>query len=177
MIKSPLRRPTHTAIRRVALGLAICLLAAAGCASIFRGPQPPPPAAPAPEATLPPAAPPEKEAPAPEEPTSKGKRMQFEATAYTLSGRTRTGERVRHGIVAADPRVLPLGTRIRVHGAGAYCGEYTVSDTGRTIRGHEIDIFIADDRKARRFGRRRIEVEILSPVKDAERKEKDVADE
>jgi 3D (Asp-Asp-Asp) domain-containing protein len=144
-LPSPLR-PTCNAIRRVAIGFAICLLLSTGCKSIYRAPPPAPPA---------------PEAPPPEMPSREGKRMQFEATAYSLEGKTRTGERVRKGIVAADPKILPLGTRIRVEGAGAYSGEYTVSDTGRSIRGREIDIFIADDAEAKRFGRKRVDVEIL----------------
>jgi 3D (Asp-Asp-Asp) domain-containing protein len=56
-----------------------------------------------------------------------------------------------------------------VSGAGSYSGEYTVADTGRTIRGHEIDIFIADDAEAKRFGRKPVEVEILRQTADPER--------
>jgi 3D (Asp-Asp-Asp) domain-containing protein len=67
----------------------------------------------------------------------------------------------RRGIVAADPAVLPLGSRIRVHDAGAYSGVYTVADSGPGVTGPEIDIFIADGAEAKRFGRRRVHVEIL----------------
>ena len=63
--------------------------------------------------------------------------------------------------MAADPSVLPLGSRIRVHGAGAYSGVYTVTDTGPAVNGHEIDIFMPDGAEAKRFGRRRVQVEIL----------------
>ena len=54
-------------------------------------------------------------------------------------------------IVAADPKVLPIGSRIRVHGAGQYDGEYTVTDAGREIKGSEIDIYIANEAEAKRF--------------------------
>ena len=67
----------------------------------------------------------------------------------------------RPGVVAADPAVLPLGTRIRISGAGRYSGVYTVTDTGPAIRGRELDIFIPDGRAATRFGRRRVRVEVL----------------
>jgi len=40
-------------------------------------------------------------------------------------------------------------------------GEYEVRDTGRGIKGQEIDIYIAGDGEAKRFGRRRVKVEIL----------------
>ena len=69
----------------------------------------------------------------------------------------------RRRIVAADPSVLPIGSRIRVHDAGAYSGVYTVTDTGPGVNGREIDIFIADSAEAHRFGRRRLHVEILEP--------------
>ena len=85
----------------------------------------------------------------------------FSATAYSVTGTTAIGMQTRPGIVAADPAVLPLGTRIRVSGAGRYSGVYTVADTGRAIRGREIDIFIPDLVAAKRFGRRRVTVEVL----------------
>lgn len=107
---------------------------------------------PAPEVPPPPVPSPQAEAP----PTRR-----FEATAYSIEGRTKSGKQTRQGIVAADPKVLPIGSRIRVNGAGAYSGVYTVADTGRAIKGHEIDIYIADDAAARRFGRQSVEVEVL----------------
>jgi 3D (Asp-Asp-Asp) domain-containing protein len=86
----------------------------------------------------------------------------FEATAYSVEGKTATGDHAREGICAADPKVLPLGSRIRVHEAGQYSGEYVVSDTGRTIKGQEIDIYLASDAEAKRFGRKKVRVELLS---------------
>ena len=80
--------------------------------------------------------------------------MRVSATAYTLSGRTASGAPPRHGVVAADPAVLPLGSRIRVRGAGAYSGNYVVRDTGRGVRGREIDIYVPHRAQAKRFGRR-----------------------
>ena len=67
----------------------------------------------------------------------------------------------KRGIVAADPKILPIGSRIRVQDAGRYSGIYTVADTGPAINGHEIDIFIPDGEEAKRFGRRKVRVEIL----------------
>lgn len=86
----------------------------------------------------------------------------FTATAYALDGVTRSGEWVRPGIVAADPAVLPLGSQIRITGAGEYSGEYTVLDTGLKIKGQRIDIYMESTQEAREFGRQRVEVEILS---------------
>jgi 3D (Asp-Asp-Asp) domain-containing protein len=57
--------------------------------------------------------------------------------------------------------VLPLGSRIRVDGAGTYSGVYTVADTGPAVHGREIDIFIPDGSAAKRFGRRGVGVQIL----------------
>src|SRR5258705_112195 len=61
----------------------------------------------------------------------------YTATAYSLSGRTASGLRVSKGLIAADPRVLPLGTRVRLE-AGAWSGEYLVADTGGAVRGKRI---------------------------------------
>jgi 3D (Asp-Asp-Asp) domain-containing protein len=95
--------------------------------------------------------------PAPAPPVTRS----FEATAYTLEGQTASGAPTRDGVVAADPRVLPLGTRIRVSGAGQYDGEYVVTDTGREIKGNEIDIYIRNNAEAKRFGRQQVQVEVL----------------
>jgi len=100
---------------------------------------------------------------APARPIPPPRLLEFEATAYSVTGTTASGTQTRRGIVAADPRVLPIGSRIRVHGAGAYSGVYTVTDTGPAVKGREIDIFIPDGAEAQRFGRRRVHVEILEP--------------
>jgi 3D (Asp-Asp-Asp) domain-containing protein len=65
------------------------------------------------------------------------------------------------GTVAADPAVLPVGTRIQVEGAGRYSGEYIVHDTGPKVRGNEIDIFIDDPAAAKRFGRKKVRIRLL----------------
>ena len=122
-------------------GVAVLLLGAVVACNLAK---PPPPAAPE-------AQPPRGEA-AP---------MRFEATAYSIEGKTAAGTRTRQGIVAADPALLPIGTRIRVSDAGKYSGEYVVRDTGRTIKGREIDIYLANDTEAKRFGRKSVTVQIL----------------
>lgn len=85
----------------------------------------------------------------------------FEATAFSRRGITRSGLRAQGGEVAADPRVLPLGTRIRILDAGPYSGVYTVADTGGRIRGRHIDIFIGNPARARKFGRKTVRVLVL----------------
>lgn len=84
----------------------------------------------------------------------------FRATAYCLRGRTATGGNVRRGIVAADPRVLPLGTRIQLN-AGAYSGTYTVADTGGSVKGRILDIWVPSCSEAMRFGRRNVQVSVM----------------
>lgn len=83
------------------------------------------------------------------------------ATAYSLRGRTASGKMVAKGLLAADPRHLPLGSRVRLE-AGAYSGEYLVADTGGMIRGKRIDIWTPSSREAMRFGRRPVKLTVLS---------------
>ncbi|MGI8470350.1 MAG: 3D domain-containing protein [Pyrinomonadaceae bacterium] len=84
----------------------------------------------------------------------------FRATAYCLKGRTAVGGGVRRGIVAADPRILPLGTRIFIN-AGSYSGSYIVADTGGAVRGKILDVWVPTCSEAIRFGRKNISVSIL----------------
>jgi 3D (Asp-Asp-Asp) domain-containing protein len=87
--------------------------------------------------------------------------LTFTATAYSLRGRTASGRGVARGIIAADRRLLPLGTRVRLD-AGNYSGEYLVADTGGAVRGHKIDIWVPSTGEAMRFGRRGIKLTVLS---------------
>lgn len=84
----------------------------------------------------------------------------FRATAYCLKGRTASGTGVRRGIVAADRRILPLGTRINLS-AGSYSGTYIVADTGGSVRGRVLDIWVPSCSEAVRFGRRSVKVSIV----------------
>lgn len=81
----------------------------------------------------------------------------FSATAYCLSGKTAMGHGVRRGIIAADPRVLKLGSKVTIN-AGPYSGTYLVSDTGGSIKGKKLDIWVPSCSEARRFGRRSVQV-------------------
>ena len=85
----------------------------------------------------------------------------YVATAYSLRGRTASGRQVAKGLIAADPRHLPLGSRVRLQ-AGAYSGEYLVADTGALVRGRRIDIWTPTSREAMRFGRRTVKLTVLS---------------
>lgn len=86
--------------------------------------------------------------------------LTFLATAYALPGQTASGKEVRIGIVAADPKILPLGSIIHVR-AGRYSGIYQVLDTGEDIRGRRLDIWMPSVEEARAFGVRRVQVRIL----------------
>jgi hypothetical protein len=58
--------------------------------------------------------------------------------------------------------VLPLGSVEQLDGlTGEYDGTYTVQDTGRTVKGHEIDIFIPDCDRAKQFGRQDARVRVV----------------
>jgi 3D (Asp-Asp-Asp) domain-containing protein len=88
----------------------------------------------------------------------------FTATAYCLKGRTASGAGVRRGIVAADSRVLPLGTRISLN-AGSYSGSYLVADTGGAVKGRKLDIWVPSCSEAIRFGRRNVTVAVIGKRK------------
>ena len=114
----------------------------------------------APEVTRPPIA---KKAPAPKTVSRPALKTptRFSATAYAIEGITKAGTRARRGIVAADPRVLPLNSKIRVTGAGSYSGLYLVEDTGPAVKGRIIDIKVGSTPEAIKFGRRNVMVEVL----------------
>ena len=85
----------------------------------------------------------------------------YVATAYSLRGRTASGRPVSKGLIAADPRFLPLGSRVKLE-AGNYSGEYLVADTGGAVRGRRIDIWTPTSSEAMRFGKRVIKLTVLS---------------
>ena len=70
-------------------------------------------------------------------------------------GKTATGKKVKWGYVAADWRVLPKHSRIRIDG---FKKEFKVEDRGGAIKGKRIDIWFPSHKKALRFGvaRRRV---------------------
>ena len=91
------------------------------------------------------------------------KRMAMECTAYSAGGSTATGIPAQWGVIAVDPRVIPLGTRVYVESAdGKYIyGEAIAADTGGAIKGNIIDICVNSRAEAYRFGRRTVNVYIL----------------
>ena len=85
----------------------------------------------------------------------------FDATAYSVKGETAAGTRARKGVVAADPKVLPPGSQVEVKDAGGHSGTYSVEDKGPAIRGHEIDIYEPNRKRAKQFGRKKVQVKVL----------------
>ena len=74
-------------------------------------------------------------------------------------GYTAIGLKAEPGIVAVDPKVIPLGTRLYVEGYGpALAG-----DVGGAIKGNRIDLLFETVEEALRYGRRKVKVYILEP--------------
>lgn len=86
--------------------------------------------------------------------------LTFIATAYSIHNVTACGVMARTGIIAADPKVIPLGSIVKIE-AGKYSGVYRVLDTGPAIKGNRIDIYMPCRADAIQFGRRKINVEIV----------------
>ena len=87
----------------------------------------------------------------------------MEASAYLPTdgngaGITATGAVAQRGIVAVDPDVIPLGTRVYIPGYGTA----VAADTGGAIRGNKIDLCMESYGEAINFGRRSVEVYILN---------------
>ena len=85
----------------------------------------------------------------------RGEPVPVQLTAYCLQGTTRRDNLVREGIVAADPRLFPLGGYVEVYVGRRYHGRFLVDDTGGKIREGILDIWTPSCREARLFGRRR----------------------
>ncbi|STO07727.1 3D domain-containing protein [Exiguobacterium aurantiacum] len=91
------------------------------------------------------------------------------ASAYTpyckgCSGKTALGWNVRtqkHNVVAVDPRVIPLGSKVQVYVGGKLMGTYTAADTGGAIKGNKIDILMYSQSAALKFGRKTVTVKVL----------------
>ncbi|MED1202752.1 LysM peptidoglycan-binding and 3D domain-containing protein [Heyndrickxia acidicola] len=89
------------------------------------------------------------------------------ATAYTAScagcsGTTATGINIKANpnekVIAVDPSVIPLGSKVYVPGYG----EATAADTGGAIKGNRIDVFIPTEQAALNFGVKHVNVTILN---------------
>lgn len=91
----------------------------------------------------------------------------MEATAYypgpectgknAIHGRTYTGKKARYGLVAVDPKVIPLGTKLYIEGYG----KAEAADIGEAIKGNKIDLCYNTYQEAKQFGRKKIKVYLL----------------
>ena len=91
-----------------------------------------------------------------------GRAVRFQVTAYCKGQTTASGVRVRSGIAAADPKLLPPGSVIQIEGVPPdYEGIYTVLDTGPAVQGRIIDIYMWSCYDALDFGRRPAAVTVL----------------
>jgi len=87
--------------------------------------------------------------------------MIMEATAFARAAEpTAAGTEAHEGTVAADPAVLPMGTRIRISGSTGYDGNYLVTDTGAAVKGRHIDLYLPSRAEAKQFGMQKVRVEI-----------------
>lgn len=116
---------------------------------------------------------PKDEGKTPEKPTKGGREIFVEATAYTndpSENGKQPGEHVYSAwghydltanpnmkLIAVDPRVIPLGSRVWVQGYG----EAIAADTGGAIKGYRIDVFVPDKGASSSWGRRQVRVIIL----------------
>lgn len=98
---------------------------------------------------------------------SGGKEMYMEATAYTAycngcSGLTATGIDLRSNpnlkVIAVDPSVIPLGSKVWVEGYGTA----VAGDTGGAIKGNRIDLFVSSKEQAYRFGRKQVKIRVIN---------------
>lgn len=76
------------------------------------------------------------------------------ATGYALRGRTATGIQTAPGVVAVDPSVIPLGTRLTIPGYGAAIA----ADTGGAVHGNVIDLWFPSTAQALQWGRRTVTI-------------------
>ncbi|MDT0146206.1 LysM peptidoglycan-binding domain-containing protein [Priestia aryabhattai] len=141
------------------------VLQVGGQAAAQAKPSTPSPAAPSTPSTSAPST--STPAPAPaQESKSVSKEITVEATAYTAycagcSGITATGIDLRSNpnrkVIAVDPRVIPLGSRVYVEGYG----EAIAGDTGGAIKGTRVDLFMASQSSALNWGRKTVKLQIL----------------
>lgn len=109
------------------------------------------------------------------------KKLNMKATAYTTSyadtgknpghpayGITYTGIRAREGVIAVDPKVIPLGTKVYVEipGPAPDYGFAIAGDIGSAIKGNLIDLYFASSSKVKNWGRKNVVVYILKEQND-----------
>lgn len=89
---------------------------------------------------------------------STKKVVHMTATAYTHTGNpTYTGVYPRIGTIAVDPKVIPLGSRMWVEGYGYGIAQ----DTGGSIKGNKIDVFMDTKQECLNWGRKKVKVFLI----------------
>ena len=83
-------------------------------------------------------------------------RIKVDAVAYYLPGKTALGVPVRRGVVAVDPQLIPLGTKLHVPGYGPGLA----ADVGYAIKGRIIDLWFPTTAQARNWGRRTVTITV-----------------
>ncbi len=135
---------------RILAPVATAAPAADASSHLARAASPPKPAH-LPAAATPPAA------PTPVQPAAGSRsRLTVIATAYSLPGHTASGLPVGPGVVAVDPTVIPLGTRLYIPGYG----EGIAADTGTAIKGLRIDLWFPTLRQAQQWGARTVTITV-----------------
>ena len=89
-------------------------------------------------------------------PPTGARLLTVSATAYSLPGRTASGMPVGPGVVAVDPAVIPLGTRLTIPGYGSGIA----ADTGLAVRGATIDLWFPTVTQALAWGRRTVTIAV-----------------
>ena len=91
-----------------------------------------------------------------------GARLAFTATAYCKGTTTSSGVAARSGVAAADPDLLPVGSVVQVESNDAHHnGIYAIMDTGPTVQGRQIDIYMWSCNEALQFGRQPVHIVVL----------------
>lgn len=95
-------------------------------------------------------------APAPPRPSTGTRTLTVVATGYAIAGRTATGIPAGPGVVAVDPAVIPLGTRLTIPGYG----EGVAADVGGSVRGARIDVWFPTRAQALAWGQRTVTLKL-----------------
>lgn len=87
------------------------------------------------------------------------KKMTVESTAYAGDTITATGTVPKWGTIAVDPKVIPYGSRVYIP---AFNKTFVAEDCGGAIKGNMIDIFMNSNKEAYTWGRRNIDIYVIS---------------
>lgn len=160
-----------------AIGSAVVIAASTipAIAAVVASPAPNPPEAPSAQEAPPQTDQLAQSVPSPEEAGAK-KVLNITATAYApgphdndqWGDKTRLGTQIRPGVIAVDPRIIPLGSQVMIKYPDG-TKEYAVAeDTGGAIKGHRIDVAKWTVKEANRFGVKAVKVYVLNTPTQSE---------